>query len=445
MSLDDIWNAPVVSPAKPTSVNISSPVKRPRQSLFLSDSDSDLERPRKRATPTPAPDPEIEALFADIDDNAVDKANEEEEDLTYKPLAPALDLAKLSREAEARHAREKRTKVPAASTTRQVASSSPPPPDAPAGKGSKTNGDDGNGKIGGEEGKKERKRPLYLDEERLIGPSGLPQLIKDVKGFKPKGKGNEHSDLNRLLQVYQFWAHRMYPKAPFRDTINRVEKLCHSKRMQVRLSVWRDESKGLVNGKNPEPEDRDLIDLTHGDPSATEHDTQEGKSDELLPSRTPSLPPMSSEPDDDDFDMEAVIKAEEERLATLRATNDAAPTPVSASPKPLPSKYKERNDVDTVDEEAMWAELDNQPLFHHPPDNAVNKPTTLTHDEDEEMWDIVDELEQGEQVQQAKSGSSRVGTEMPVSSVVFTSLSKDNNGRNASRATNDEGWDEMYI
>ncbi|KAI6103391.1 replication fork protection component Swi3-domain-containing protein [Pisolithus sp. B1] len=444
MSLDDIWNAPVASPAKSASAKeIPSPVKRPRQSLFLSDSDSDHERPQKRATPAPAPDTDIEALFADIDDNAVDKANEEEEDLTYKPLAPALDLAKLSREAEARHAREKRTKIPAASTTRQVTSSSPPPPDASAGMGSKTIGDDGKGKAGEDGGKKERRRPLYLDEERLIGSSGLPQLIKDVKGFKPKGKGHEHSDLNRLLQVYQFWAHRMYPKTPFRDTINRVEKLCHSKRMQVRLSMWRDESKGLVNGKYPEPEDHDLIDLTQGDPKAAELDTQEERSDELLPSRTPSLPPMSSEPDDDDFDMDAAIKAEEEQLAALRAANDDALTPPSASPKPLASKYKEGNGTDILDEEAMWAELDNQPLFDRPPDDATKTPITLTHD-DEEMWDIVNELEQGEHIQQTESGSRCVGMEVPISSVVFTSP-KDNSGRNVSRATNDEDWDEMYI
>ncbi|KAI6045776.1 replication fork protection component Swi3-domain-containing protein [Pisolithus marmoratus] len=439
MSLDDIWDAPVVSPAKPTSTkDASSPVKRPRQSLFLSDSDSDYQRPQKRATL--APDPDIEALFADIDENAADTANDEE-DLTYKPLAPALDLEKLSREAEARHARERKTKIPASSATRQVASSSPPPPDAPSGRGAKTNGDGGKGKGGDDEGKKERKRPLYLDEERLIGPSGLPQLIKDIKGFKPKGKGHEHSDLNRLLQVYQFWTHRMYPKTPFRDTINRVEKLCHSKRMQVRLSVWRDESKGLVNGKNPEPEDHDLIDLTEGDPKATEHDMQEGKSDELLPSRAPSLPPMSSEPEDDDFDMEAVIKAEEERLAALRAANDATPT---SAPKPLPSKDK-GDGTDTMDEEAMWAALDDQPLSDRPPDNATKAPTILTHDQDEEMWDIVNELEQGEQEQQARSGSSRMVTEMPISCVVFASPTKESNGGNVSRATNDEGWDEMYL
>lgn len=41
------------------------------------------------------------------------------------------------------------------------------------------------------------------------------------------------SDLNRLLQVYQFWTHRMYPKTQFRDTVEQVEKLCHTKRMAV--------------------------------------------------------------------------------------------------------------------------------------------------------------------------------------------------------------------
>jgi len=43
------------------------------------------------------------------------------------------------------------------------------------------------------------------------------------------------TDLDRVLQVYQFWAHKLYPKTRFKETIDRVEKLCHSKRMQVRL------------------------------------------------------------------------------------------------------------------------------------------------------------------------------------------------------------------
>ena len=37
-----------------------------------------------------------------------------------------------------------------------------------------------------------------------------------------------------MLQVYQFWTHKLYPKTRFKETVDRVEKLCHSKRMQVR-------------------------------------------------------------------------------------------------------------------------------------------------------------------------------------------------------------------
>ena len=40
-------------------------------------------------------------------------------------------------------------------------------------------------------------------------------------------------DLNRLFAVYQFWAHKMYPKLQFGDVVNRVEKLCHQKRLHV--------------------------------------------------------------------------------------------------------------------------------------------------------------------------------------------------------------------
>lgn len=43
----------------------------------------------------------------------------------------------------------------------------------------------------------------------------------------------QEKDLQRLLRIYQFWAHEMYPKGQFRDTVEKVEKLCHSKRMAV--------------------------------------------------------------------------------------------------------------------------------------------------------------------------------------------------------------------
>ncbi|KAL4077074.1 replication fork protection component Swi3-domain-containing protein [Scleroderma yunnanense] len=414
MSLDDIWDVPV-SP--------STPVKRPRQRLFFSDSDSDNERPPKRATPAPvpAPDPELDALFADIEEDGTERNDKDDaEDLRYKPLAPALDLAKLAREAEERHARERRTKMPAL-TPHQVMSSSPPPPDDPSGAGRNAKGNE-KGKSS-EEGKKVRRKPAILDEERLVGPSGFPQLIKEVKGFKLKGKGHEHPDLNRLLQVYQFWTHRMFPKTPFKDTVDRVEKLCHSKRMQVRLSVWRDEAKGLVNGNKPEDEEPDVIDLTG--PGTT----TSGK-------EAPSLPATSFEPDDNDFDIDAVIKAEEERLAALQ-NGTSISSPESPVSKPSSSRYRERNDADKmdVDEEALWNQLDVPQVL---PEHPKAAPQTSAR-EDDDVWNIVDELEQGEQNPKPKALTSN---EVPMSAVVFTSSGS---GENGSRATNDEGWDEMYV
>lgn len=177
MSLDDIWDEPVASPPKPPPAGAnSSPQKRPRQPLFLADSDSDYERPPKR--PTPAPPParsDVDALFEDLDKDG------EDDDLTYKPLAPALDLGRLAKEAEARHARAGQT---APSQTLAGGSKTGAAAKDVFGK------DEGKGKSGDGE-KKGRKVLPKLDEERLVGPDGFPLLIKEIKGFKPNGKGNE--------------------------------------------------------------------------------------------------------------------------------------------------------------------------------------------------------------------------------------------------------------
>ena len=175
MSLDDIWDEPIASPPKPAPTDDdSSPLKRPRQSLFLSDSDSDYERPPKRATPAPPPTrPDVDALFEDLDKDG------EQDDLRYKPLALALDLEKLAKEAEARHARARQ-----AAPSHTLAGGSGSTSKDQSGK------DEGKGKPGDGE-KKGRKVLPKLDEERLVGPEGFPSLINDIKGFASKGKGNE--------------------------------------------------------------------------------------------------------------------------------------------------------------------------------------------------------------------------------------------------------------
>lgn len=181
MSLDAIWDVPITSPPKPAPVRGDpSPHKRPRQSLFFSGSDSDDGRPPKRAAPAAAPAarPDVDALFEDLD------KEDEDDDLMYKPLAPALNLQKLAKEAEARHAHARPTAASQSASGSKTAMGG-------------TGRDKGPSEMGDEKGKpgdgekKGRKVLPKLDEERLVGPEGFPLLIQEIKGFKIKGRGHE--------------------------------------------------------------------------------------------------------------------------------------------------------------------------------------------------------------------------------------------------------------
>ena len=170
MTLDDIWDAPV-SPTTPHAGTVS-PQKRPIEALFLSGSDNEDEQP---APKRPVSRPDVDALFADIDND-----EDEEDDLRYKPLAPALDLDALHKQATAKHVL----------TPHQILPSSSPPRNVGLDEGDEGNDKKGKGKDD-KEGKKERRKVATLDEACLVGATGFPQLIKDIKGFKVKGKGHE--------------------------------------------------------------------------------------------------------------------------------------------------------------------------------------------------------------------------------------------------------------
>jgi replication fork protection complex subunit Csm3/Swi3 len=208
------------------------PKKRARQTLFYADSDDDIDLvpgPSNAETVLKAPPPhdiDIDALFAGVDDD---------EEISQLPAI--LDEAELTRRAEARY---KNNAPPL--TLHEILPSSSPGREVEGGNAKKKSKDDE---------KKGRQRQLRLDENLLLSPTGFPQLVKMAKDFKIKGKGHEVSrgfnrfessfhpflqaaDLDRLLRIYQYWTHQLYPKTTFTDTIDRVEKLCHSRRMNVR-------------------------------------------------------------------------------------------------------------------------------------------------------------------------------------------------------------------
>lgn len=210
------------------------------------------------------------------------------------------------------------------------------------------------------------------------------------------------------------------------------------------MSVWRDEFKGTANGKNS-ADDPDVIDLTEPTLVGTEDDGDDKESEnpqlknDHASSRTPSLPPASSEADDDEFDIDAVIRAEEERLAALRATKTDSGSPHASLSPTLTGKASSRNGPDAnamdVDEASLWDAFDEPQTLLDPPQSTI--PSSAPVGDDEDMWNIVDEMEQGEQSQAAK-------IQIPVSGVNVTPSLDSTHSGNTSRATNDDDWDEMY-
>ncbi|OCF40934.1 hypothetical protein I317_05293 [Kwoniella heveanensis CBS 569] len=104
----------------------------------------------------------------------------------------------------------------------------------PTGFGADGDDDDADG------GNKRKRVMAKVDADRLTSGRGFPALCRAAKKFKVKGKGNEAKDLRNLLNMYQMWAHGMFPKGDFAHTINRVEVVCRTRRMESAISGYRD-------------------------------------------------------------------------------------------------------------------------------------------------------------------------------------------------------------
>ena len=158
------------------------------------------------------------------------------------------------------------------------------------------------------------------------------------------------------------------------------------------------------------------------------------------PSLGPSVPPSSaSEGGFDDFDIDAMIREDEESRAQASTSTSRAPN------APVPGLSSNLDD-----EEAMWdavmGDFPDEPFVPQDrPPAAQIKVLPPPVDEDEEMWDMVREMEM-----EAERASS--GAKAPTSvAAPATSGEASQAGANGlvgqdptRKATNDEGWDEMY-
>lgn len=109
--------------------------------------------------------------------------------------------------------------------------------------------------MGIPQGRATRGSEDVIAEHRLLSDEGLPALLHKARVFHVRGKGhevrwlsshrpvhltrptatpsNKAKDLDNLLSMYQIWAHGMFPKATFKDTVTRIEKVCHQRDLKV--------------------------------------------------------------------------------------------------------------------------------------------------------------------------------------------------------------------
>lgn len=81
--------------------------------------------------------------------------------------------------------------------------------------------------------KKVVRKPMpKLDATRLCGERGIPILPKTFQDIKFKGKGHEAKDLGVIMRYLEHWAHRLFPKMPFDEVLERIERLGTKKEVQ---------------------------------------------------------------------------------------------------------------------------------------------------------------------------------------------------------------------
>ncbi|PPQ63068.1 hypothetical protein CVT24_005923 [Panaeolus cyanescens] len=353
-----------------TGIDDASLPRRSRQPLFLADSDEEMDvdvSERNVLRPPPPNEIDIDDIFGDLGDL-------DEDFFTSNSSAP-LDEEAMIREAEAR--------IRKTTTLHEILPSSSPVrnmTEERMDKESTKTGKKTNDKSADSDEKKAKRRVMKLDENRLLGPSGFPQLIKMTKDFKIKGKGHE-AYLNRLLQVYQFWTHQLYPKTPFKDTVERIEKLTHSRRMNVSLSVWKDEAKGI---QPQQDSDESEAEDEQGENQSILRESERASSSRSspLPSSSPPLSP---------------------RIVSNGTTTSRASDGDNGS---------RRGDAEPLflnddDDEALWnamAEFEAETAPAPPPPISANNSSM---DDDDDLWDMANEMHAESSTTQLPQHSAR--------------------------------------
>ncbi|KAF2167905.1 hypothetical protein M409DRAFT_53854 [Zasmidium cellare ATCC 36951] len=223
--------------------------------------------------------------------------------------------------------------------------------------------------------KKKRKPVPKLDENRLLSDQGIPRLRKITKTrLKFRGKGHEFSDISRLLNTYQLWLDDLYPRAKFRDALAMVEKVGHSKRMQVMRKAWLDDTK---TGRRDNDHD---VEMSGGLGDGGEDEGAQPSAEDLFQQM------LRDEPDAQDSARKSPENdaPDEDELDALLGQNENSPANM---PQPSQQKRSGPFDEDDSDEDELDAHLAQSTGKEEPP--RSENPSGDSNDPDEDELDTL--------------------------------------------------------
>ncbi|KAF2500337.1 Swi3-domain-containing protein [Lophium mytilinum] len=207
-----------------------------------------------------------------------------------------------------------------------------------------------------------KRQPIpKLDAPLLLSPAGIPKLRRISKDrLKFKGKGHEYSDVARLLNTYQLWLDDLYPRAKFADALTIIEKLGHSKQIQMMRKVWIEEGKPKATAESDEDIEYDLPrnqssnqNLPEANLAAVSRDRNLGSEGAIISSERRATPERDDVPDQDELD---ALLAEEDAIM-MEAESMSKDTPKVAS-RPARPMTPQDDELDALlaEEDAMTIE-----------------------------------------------------------------------------------------
>jgi replication fork protection complex subunit Csm3/Swi3 len=149
----------------------------------------------------------------------------------------------------------------------------------------------------------------------------------------------QYGDITRMLNMYQLWLDDLYPRAKFADALAIIEKVGHTKRMQIMRKDWIDEGKPR---RAADREDEDVNEAAPDRPSTEQGvEIMEGVElrEEAQAQRQASPGPTGADPDEDELD---ALLAES----------------ASSAPRTLPVRTVEAEDDPFADEMEAMADME---------------------------------------------------------------------------------------